>query len=95
MAEQNTGPELFAAFLEEHGITQLAASAAIGVSAPTVHDWIAETKRPRTHHRQAIEVWTGGEVPASSWETEAERGAVANVVPFDGAASLAADGTEG
>jgi len=69
-------------FLQRHEVTQLAASKALGVSDPTIHDWCKGTKRPRTHHRETIAVWTNGEVPVESWLRDDERAAMADVRPF-------------
>lgn len=70
------------AFLKTHGISQVAAGSALGVSGPTVHDWVTGAKRPKGHHREAISVWTGGEVAADSWLREDERALMAGVKPF-------------
>jgi transcriptional regulator with XRE-family HTH domain len=77
-----TGASRLQAFLQAHGITQLAAATALGVSDPTVHDWVTGAKRPKAHHRQAIAVWTNGEVPTDSWLKADERAAAAAVRPF-------------
>lgn len=89
MASTSPGPHpptrgalLLQAFLEKHDLTQLAASKALGVSDPTIHDWVAGTKRPRTHHREAIAVWTNGDVPTEAWLRDAERTSMATVQPF-------------
>lgn len=70
------------AFIKRHGLTQLAAANALGVSDPTVHDWVTGAKRPKAHHRQAIEAWTGGAVPVAAWLTKEERASQAAVRPF-------------
>lgn len=89
------GRALLRAFLQQHGVSQVSASKALGVSDPTIHDWLAGIKRPRAHHRESIAVWTGGDVPASSWLLDAERDAMSNVSPFspaiDADASAGAD----
>lgn len=82
-----TGPSLFRRFLKKHEVTQLAASKALGVSDPTIHDWVHGIKRPRAHHREAIAVWTGDRVPVASWLLDEERHAVAEVRPFLAGAS--------
>lgn len=69
-------------FIERHEQTQVAAADAVGVSAPTMHDWLSGAKRPRALHRAAIEVWTRGEVGADSWALEHELDALADVTPF-------------
>ena len=83
MAERmSKGAGLLRKFLERNGITKIAAAAALGVSDPTVHDWATGSKRPRTHHRETIQVWTSGAVPADSWTFPEERAAATGVVPF-------------
>ena len=89
MAATVTGPRvptrgatLLQAFLKKNGLTQLAASEALRVSDPTIHDWVQGTKRPRTHHREAIAVWTNGEVPTEAWLRDDERASMKSVQPF-------------
>lgn len=77
-----TGAEMLHAFLQRNGVTQVAASLALNVSDPTVNDWIYGKKRPRTHHREAIALWTNGEIPVDVWLTDDERATVAGVRPF-------------
>ena len=76
------GATLLQAFLKKNGLTQLAASEALRVSDPTIHDWVQGTKRPRTHHREAIAVWTNGEVPTEAWLRDDERASMRSVQPF-------------
>lgn len=76
------GGRLLAEFLKRNGLTQLAASKALGVSDPTIHDWVTGSKRPRAHHRETIAVWTNEEVPSDSWLTDEERAATEVVRPF-------------
>ena len=76
------GARLLRGFLKKNSITQADAAEAIGVSNPTVHDWLVGSKRPRPMHRKAIAVWTSAEVPAASWESAREEQKVANVQPF-------------
>jgi DNA-binding transcriptional regulator YdaS (Cro superfamily) len=73
-------------FLQRNGVTQVAAALALGVSDPTVYDWVSGKKRPRTHHREAISLWTNGEVSADEWLEEHERAAVAGIRPYVAAA---------
>ncbi len=63
-------------------MTLRGAADALGVSDPAVHDWIHGSTRPRTHHRESLEVWTKGEVPRDSWLRDDERVAKAAVRPF-------------
>jgi transcriptional regulator with XRE-family HTH domain len=76
------GATLLRRFINRHGVTQFAASQALGVSDPTVNDWLKGVKRPVAHHRDAIAIWTNGEVPVESWVRNSERDAVARVRPF-------------
>lgn len=78
-----TGASRLRKFLKKHEVTQLAASKALGVSDPTIHDWVHGIKRPRAHHREAIAVWTRDEVPVASWLLPEEREAMADVQPFE------------
>jgi transcriptional regulator with XRE-family HTH domain len=72
-------------FLELKGLTQHSLAIAIGVSDPTVHDWVDGIKRPRHFRRKQIEDWSRGEVLESLWLTEVERETIEReVVPFDG-----------
>ena len=68
--------------MARHGLTQLAAAEALGVSDPTVNAWVNDDKRPVAHHREAIAVWTNGEVAIESWLRDEERAAMAGVSPF-------------
>ncbi len=77
------GATLLRGFLDRNDVTQKAASIALDVSDPTINDWVNGAKRPRAHHRDAIAVWTRGEVPASAWLLEAEAEKMANVRPFE------------
>jgi transcriptional regulator with XRE-family HTH domain len=77
------GATWLAEFLRRNNLTQLATAEALGVSDPTVHDWVTGSKRPKAHHRDAISVWTRGEVPVDAWLEESERVARAAVKPFD------------
>lgn len=79
------GASRLQAFLKAHGLSQVAAAGDLGVSGPTVHDWVTGAKRPKGHHREAIAVWTHGQVPAESWLRDDERAVMAGVKPFAGA----------
>lgn len=81
MERLTEGARALAAFLKSNGISMAAAARDLGVADPTVLDWRRGRKRPTAHHRQAIETWTRGAVPASSWMTKGERRAL-NVAPF-------------
>lgn len=51
--------------------TQSAVGALLGVSQSAVGQWLADTTRPSTRLRQAIERLTG--IEADAWETREER----------------------
>lgn len=65
--QMSTGPELLRAFLTTHDAPQALAARVLGVSAPAVHDWIHRKRSPSAPFRAALERWTDGAVPASSW----------------------------
>ena len=75
------GAKKLGRFLEVNKLTRLAAGNALGVSDPTVCDWISGKKRPNEKKRRDIDTWTSGKVPAESWEFAAERKAPP-VMPF-------------
>lgn len=77
---------LFRKFLTDAGLTQAEAAKRLGVSAPTMHDWLTGAKRPTAVWRDAIERLSSGSVPASSWVTPEERTRVARVRPVKPAA---------
>lgn len=75
------GSKAFAAFLKANRISQADAARALGVSSPTIFDWIKGTKRPRPAHREAIERWTE-KVVADQWKTKGEREGLAKIAPL-------------
>jgi len=76
------GRVLLRKFLEDNRITQSTAASAIGVSAPTMSDWLAGNKRPSDHMRTIVARWTGNSVPESSWLFAEESRAVNAVKAF-------------
>lgn len=86
-----TGPALLARFLAEHTITQKAAAEALHVHRPVISLWLNGHVTPQLARRRDIETWTGGKVPASSWESDEET--TRTVEPFEDAAP-AATGTD-
>ncbi len=88
VANMQDGKCLLAEFLKRNGISQRAAAAALGVSAPNMHDWLAGAKRPRAENRVAIDRWTAGAVPAASWSTPDELSNLETVEPFKASADL-------
>jgi len=59
--------------MERTGVSQAAVARALGVSAAAVCDWCRQKKLPVEPYRVAIETYTGGSVPASSWADARER----------------------
>lgn len=79
----SSGNGLLANFLRRNGLKQTDAATALGVSAPTLSDWLSKMKRPRAHHRRAIAIWTRNGVPESAWDTAQEQQALAELQPFE------------
>lgn len=100
------GPEKFAKFLADNGISKRKAARDLKVSAPAILDWISSHNSPEPPNRKAIRVYTRGIVTEDDWETEDDRQAARRldeVRPFEGAghesgehpASQAPTGTDG
>ena len=73
-------------FLDENGVSKRQCAIALGVSSPTIIDWLRGHKRPRHVHRAAISKWTNGIVPEADWETSEDREArkkAEQVQPFE------------
>jgi transcriptional regulator with XRE-family HTH domain len=83
MRKRTHGARLLSAFLEAHGLRNADAARALGVSDPTIYDWLRGEKRPRGPYRKAIEIWTGAAVSESSWEKDEDRDIVQAVKPFE------------
>lgn len=81
MSDRTKGAELLASFISDRGLKNADAARAVRVSDVTVHHWIRGTIRPRAEKRDALEVWTGGAVPATAWSKEEERALVDDVEP--------------
>lgn len=78
MKRQIKGHALLAGFLKKNGINFAAAGRSLWVSRVTVHHWAEGVKVPCKTNRTAIEIWTGGIVPASSWPADE----IKEVAPF-------------
>lgn len=76
------GRALLRRFLDRHGVSQRVAACAIGVSAPTMSDWLSGNKRPTDHMRTAIAKWTRGAVPEGAWMFADEARALEAVKAF-------------
>jgi DNA-binding transcriptional regulator YdaS (Cro superfamily) len=80
-----TGYKLFSAWLKKKNVPQLTAARVLLVSPSAVSCWLSARRVPSAAWREAIERWTGGDVPASSWLTREERAIeaeLARVAPF-------------
>lgn len=82
MDRQEGARAALAEFIKKNGITLRAAAESLGTSKTSLILWLRGEQRPRPPYRQAIAIWTGGKVPADSWETEEERAVVTAVRPY-------------
>lgn len=57
---------------EKRGLSQTALAKELSVAQPTVSDWEAGRKTPRTKHVLAITAVTKGAVPMKDWIVPAE-----------------------
>lgn len=85
------GPALFKVFLAASRQSQADAARAVDVSAVTVHHWLNERIAPRMERRAALEEWSGGAVPAPSWDEDASD---ADLAMAEAAATLGLAGVE-
>jgi hypothetical protein len=67
------------AFIERNKITRGAAARALHISTTWLYQILSRTADPSDQLKRDIEVWTGGEVPASSWPSPTRH---SNVKPF-------------
>lgn len=67
---------------DSEGRTQTAIARAIGVTQPSVRDWMMGLSRPRDAQRIAVERLTDGFVERDSWMTEDERDRAEGVEPM-------------
>jgi hypothetical protein len=70
------GPELLRSYIKSHDLKTADVAAALNASISAVHYWLKGGQKPRAEHREDLERWTNGAVPASSWreqEASAER----------------------
>ena len=84
-SEPLAGREALSRWLAFHGVPQAVCALAIGVSQAAVSDWSRGKKVPEARYRNAIERWTSGAVPASSWlpaEERAELERLENLEPY-------------
>lgn len=68
----------FCEWLPSYG-SQSSLARALGITQSSVSRWERRESRPEPHHRDAIELLSGGAVKASEWLTKAEQAAVARI----------------
>ena len=81
------GHELFKGFLERNRIRLDEAATALHVSKTAIAFWRDGQHRPTPDVREAIEKWSGGAIPVSSWMLKGEKVLVDLVQPFKSTAS--------
>lgn len=59
---------------QDRGLSKTAIAREIGVSHPTVIDWLRGHKRPSWPNRFRIRDWSGGAITAESWDESAKKG---------------------
>lgn len=69
MALRRPGPRL-KRFRETRGLSLREAARQLHVAHPALKDWEDETQTPSQPYRDAIEVWTEGDIKASEWPLE-------------------------
>lgn len=70
-------------FIEDNEIALRDAAKALGITHQALLSYFSGVSKPKNELRLAIEVWTGGAVPADSWMTTSEREALGKVKPFE------------
>jgi len=75
------GPHLFDEYMKRRGVKRADAAKALNTSVSAIHYWINGGQRPRADMREAIEKWSGGEVPADAWMSPEERARIDAVEP--------------
>lgn len=77
-------------WLNELGMSAEALAEKVGVTKPTIYDWIRGTARPvKALHQQKLAKLSNGRLQPLGWQTADER------AELDSCAPLAATGTEG
>lgn len=86
------GPRL-RQFRERLGLSLREAARQLHVAHPALKDWEGEEQTPTAPYRDAIEVWTGGEIKASDWPLQGrERDIAQNAAKVGPAVSAAESG---
>ena len=88
-ATLSKGARKLSQFLTRYGLTQAFAAHELGVSAPTLHDWLSGAKKPGAGNRWRLERWTGGtadpavdRVNAVEWSDDGFLDELGQVVPY-------------
>lgn len=82
-SQTKTGADLLRGFLKEREIPLRDAAKGIKVSHPAIVQWLDGTAKPSAPHREAIDRWTLGEVPAESWLEQHEVDRLNTVSPWE------------
>jgi transcriptional regulator with XRE-family HTH domain len=80
------GSDLLRSELDAKGIRAAEAARQLGVSKPTIGDWLSGASRPTAARALLVATWSEGRVPVESWETDEEREARAALATEGGAA---------
>lgn len=77
MALRRPGPRL-RRFREDRDLSLREAARQLHVAHPALKDWEDETQTPSAPYRDAIEVWTEGDIKASEWPLEGREKQIAD-----------------
>lgn len=71
----------FRRLIQKRGLTYAQVGAVFGVSAVSINDWCHGKRRPSPEFREAIERWSGPDMPirADDWSDERERAQAARL----------------
>ena len=81
MSDEVPGVALLREELSRRGIRPAEAARQLGVSKPTMGEWLAGGLRPSFLRRPEIRSWSEGRIPEDSWLTAEERARLALVPP--------------
>lgn len=86
MAHYTRGRKLLLQWVSEDpaGRTQTAIGRALGVTQPSVADWMSGKSRPKPDQRVGLERLSGGAIERDSWMTPGERKRLDAVRPMGG-----------
>jgi len=81
-SDAKTGAERLREFLKDRGIPLREAAKGIRVSHPAIVQWLDGTAKPSAPHREALDRWTNGAVPAESWLEPHEATRLDEITPW-------------